>query len=379
MIYLTPELDANSLTVLRQIDELKKRIGSMVSQPRRWDGLLRRTTFAKAIRGSNTIEGYNVTVDDAIAAVEGEDPLEADVEAWREVVGYRAAMTYVLQLANDPHFRYSTDLVRSLHYMMLSHTLTKSPGQWRPGYVYVFNETKQEKVYEGPDAGLVPSLMDEFVRWLESDESTHYVVKAAMAHLNLTMIHPFRDGNGRMARCLQTLVLARGGQHLHPAFSSIEEYLGRNTPAYYDVLASVGEGAWHPKHDALPWVKFCLTAHFRQASTMVNRFERMRMMWDALDLEVKRLGLHERTVLALVDAAWGLKVRNPTYRKAAEVSENLASRDLKLLVDQGLLEPRGEKRGRFYVASAVLQAIARESNPPSKLIEDPFKQLSLGL
>lgn len=57
-------------------------------------------------------------------------------------------------------------------------------------------------------------------------------IQAGMAHLNLVMIHPFRDGNGRMARCLQSLVLARGGI-LDPVFISIEEYLGRNTQRYY--------------------------------------------------------------------------------------------------------------------------------------------------
>jgi len=62
-----------------------------------------------------------------------------------------------------------------------------------------------------------------------------------MAHLNLTMIHPFSDGNGRMARCLQSLVLARGGK-LSPEFLSIEEYLGRNTPSYYQVLSAVAQG-----------------------------------------------------------------------------------------------------------------------------------------
>ena len=79
------------------------------------------------------------------------------------------------------------------------------------------------------------------------------MIRAAMAHLNLVMIHPFRDGNGRMARCLQTLVLAREGI-LSPEFSSIEEYLGRNTQAYYDVLADAGAGHWQPERDARPWV-----------------------------------------------------------------------------------------------------------------------------
>lgn len=377
MIFSTPSLDRPSSIVLTRIEELQRRLSSMLGEPRRWSGLLRRTTFAKAIRGSNTIEGYHVTVDDAIAAVEGEAPLEADAGTWAEIVGYREAMTYVLQLSKDPHFRYSPDLLRGLHFMMLKHDLSKGPGQWRPGYVYVRNEERNEVVYEGPDAGLLPDLVSELMERLESGESHHPIVRAAMAHLNLTMIHPFRDGNGRMARCLQTLVLARGGQHLSPVFSSIEEYLGRNTRGYYDVLAEVGAGSWHPERDALPWVRFCLIAHFRQATTALNRFERMRRIWDALERETQRHQLHERVLLALADAAMGLRVRNATYRRAAEISEGLASRDLKLLVDAGLLQPRGEKRGRYYVAAPIVERIRRANETRNRAIEDPYEQLTL--
>lgn len=377
MIFKTPVLDDKTLTVLAQIEDLKKRIGSMLSEPRAWRGLLARTMVAKAIQGSNTVEGYNVTVEDAIAAAEGDEPLDADQQTWAEILGYQSAMTYVLQLAKDPHFNYSADLVRSLHFMLLRHDLGKGPGVWRPGYVAV-HDPQSQVVYEGPDAGSVPGLMAELVTSL-NEEAGSALVRAAMAHLNLVMIHPFRDGNGRMARCLQTLVLARGGQHLNPVFSSIEEYIGANVAAYYQVLAEVGQGAWHPERDASPWIRFCAVAHFRQAHTAVNRFERMRRTWDALETEVKRRGLHERMLLALSDAASGYRVRNPTYRRAADISENLASRDLKVLVDQGLLVPHGEKRGRYYVASSLIADIGRASQTPNKRIPDPYEQRSLDL
>ena len=56
-----------------------------------------------------------------------------------------------------------------------------------------------------------------------------------------------------------------------PLFMSIEEYLGRNTQKYYDVLAEVGRGSWQPGNDARPWIRFILTAHLRQARTMLRR------------------------------------------------------------------------------------------------------------
>ena len=281
MTFQTPPLSAAEIRVHEAIDELRARLRYSVSS-RRWIGLLSRVLRARAIQGSNSIEGFNVTVDDALAAVDGEEPLDASEETWRAIVGYRNAMTYVLQLADDTHFRYSTDLVRSLHYTMMSYDLARHPGRWRPGPIFVRNEATGERVYEGPDVELVPGLADELVQELNSDSRHPVMVRAAMAHLNLVMIHPFSDGNGRMARCLQSLVLAREGI-LAPEFSSIEEYLGRHQGPYYDVLAAVGGGSWQPGRDATPWVRFCLTAHYRQAVTVLRRSLELNRMLEAVD------------------------------------------------------------------------------------------------
>lgn len=374
MLFRAPNLDEKEREVISRIGDLKQSLGYAVGQgPRRWQGLLRRSTFARAIRGSNSIEGYNVTVEDAIAAAEGEAPVDADTETWAAVMGYRSAMTYVLQLAGDPHFRYSPDLIRGLHFMMIQHDLSKNPGRWRPGAVFVRDEDRNEVVYEGPEAETVPGLIDELVASLESgSDSTPGMVRAAMAHLNLVMIHPFSDGNGRMARCLQTLVLARTGV-LGPQFSSIEEYLGRNTRAYYDVLANVGAGAWRPEREARPWLRFCLTAHYRQATTLLRRSRELEKLWNSLEIELQQMGLPERTIYALADAAMGYRIRNTTYRSAAEISDQLASRDLKVLVDSGLLVPTGERRGRSYLASQRLRDI-RRTTAESKRVPDPFEE-----
>lgn len=371
MLFETPKLDGIELAVIDMVERLRKSLRYQVQEPKRWQGLLRRMAAARAIRGSNTIEGINVTMDDALAAVGGDEPLEATTENWRAVMGYQSAMTYVLQLSDDPYFKYSTDLIRGLHFMMIEYDLSKNPGRWRPGPIQVVDELRKEVVYRGPDAENVPALMEEFVRSLnQSDDSTPLVIRGLMSHLNLVMIHPFSDGNGRMARCVQTLVLARSGV-LAAEFSSIEEYLGRNTIAYYEVLARVGSGSWNPQRDARPWLRFCLQAHYFQASTLLRRTRELHILWDSLELEIKRRGLPERTILAVGDAAMGLRVRNSTYRKVAEVSNQVASRDLKMLVDRGLLIPGGEKKGRYYRASPLILGI-REKSRESKKIDDPF-------
>ena len=372
MTFQTPPLSAAEIRVHATIDELRTRLRYSVSS-RRWIGLLSRVLRARAIQGSNSIEGFNVTVDDALAAVDGEEPIDASEDTWRAIVGYRNAMTYVLQLADDPHFRYSTDLVRSLHYTMMSHDLARHPGRWRPGPIYVRNEATGERVYEGPDVELVPGLADELVQELNSDSRHPVMVRAAMAHLNLVMIHPFSDGNGRMARCLQSLVLAREGI-LAPEFSSIEEYLGRHQGPYYDVLAAVGGGSWQPGRDATPWIRFCLTAHYRQAVTVLRRSLELNRMLEAVDELVLRFKLPPRTFHALADTTQGFRLVNARYRQAAEISQNLASRDLAHLCGLGLLEAHGERRGRFYTASAITKDIRARTREPRAPIPDPFDE-----
>jgi Fic family protein len=373
MLFVSPQLTEQEAAVIKRIDAARQRLDyALRSSPRRWTGLLRRATFARAIQGSNSIEGYNVTFEDAIAAAEGEEPLDAARETWAAVTGYRNAMTYVLQLADDPNFVHSEGLLRSLHFMMLSYDLSKHPGRWRPGPIYVRREPSGEIVYEGPDAGLVSGLMADLVEALNAKDGASVMTRAAMGHLNLVMIHPFSDGNGRMARALQTLVLAREGI-LAPQFCSIEEYLGRNTPDYYAVLGEVGAGSWHPERDARPWIRFCLTAHYRQAMTLLRRTRETERMWAELEREVTRRQLPDRVIFALADATTGLAVRSSTYRSAAEVSAQVASRDLKMLVDQKLLLPHGEKRGRSYVASERLREIRGRTREARIELKDPFQ------
>jgi Fic family protein len=372
MLFRSPDLDGTEMRVLSEIDALRKDLRYLTGQPRRWTGLLRRNAMARAVQGSNSIEGYNVTLEDAIAAVEGDEPeVDPKDESWLAVAGYRMALTFVLQKAEDPYFRHSDELLKSLHFMMTGWDLTKNPGRWRPGAIFVRNDAIGEIVYEGPPAAEIQALVSELVAGLNSPPPSPVIVQAAMAHLNLVMIHPFSDGNGRMARGLQTLILAAQGV-VAPQFSSIEEYLGRNTQTYYSVLAEVGAGSWHPERDARPWMRFCLRAHHHQALTLLRRSREMNQLWDAVEELIQKKRLPDRMIPAVADAAYGRRLRNTTYRTATDVSETIAGRDLKTLVDAGLIEKRGENRGRYYVASPELIEIRRRTIEPRTPLPDPF-------
>ena len=379
MLFTGPRLDKQEKDVLGQIDELRSRLQLQLGEPRRWYGSIRRQSFARALRGSNSIEGFDAALDDAAAIGDRESPIDATQEAEAAYAGYRDAMTYVLQLSADSDFAYSEQLIKSLHFMMTNYDLNNRPGLWRPGAVWVRDDTTGEIVYEGAHRDLVPKLIDELVKELNADGSHHPLLKAGMAHLNLVMIHPFRDGNGRMARCLQSLVIARSGV-LSPVFMSIEEYLGRNTPAYYEVLRQVGGREWQPGRDTRPWIRFILTAHVRQAKTMLRRVRESERLWEDLERLAERKGVHTRSIGVLFDAAFGFRIRNATYRAVVEdtdgeaVTEGTATRDLKQLVDAGLLRAEGERRGRIYLATKELLMVRDQilrSRDPVEL-SDPF-------
>lgn len=371
MLYQYESLDDEEKRVLKRVGEMRHELRYFVAQsPRRWTGLLARMTRARALRASNSVEGINVSAEDAIAAIDNEEPAEADKQTWQAVVGYHAAMDYILQRCRDPRFAFSRDVILAVHFMISQHDLQANPGNFRPGWVGVRNTKTGEIVHEGVDRDQLEPLVEELVAYMNIDHTESAILKAAMTHLNLTLMHPFSDGNGRTARCLQTAVLASEGI-VAPIFSSMEEYIGRNQQGYYDVLAEVGGGGWHPERNCKPWVRFCITGHYRQAQTLLRRAHEIERVYEVLCKEVERYGLPERTALALLEAAAPVKVRNASYRVSADISNNLASRDLKALTDAGLLEARGERRGRVYVAGEVVMGIRNKHRLP-KAIDDPF-------
>lgn len=374
MIFTAKQIPEEYFQVIKKINELREKLRFATSDSlHRWTGLLARTALARVIQGTNTIEGINVTLDDAVAAIDGEEPPSAQDEDRLALLGFREAMTYIVQLAKDKTYQHNEGTIKSLHFMMLNYDLSKCPGRWRPGSIHISNTATNQIVYEGPDVALVPELMRELIDSLNTENKLPVIVKAAMAHLNLTMIHPFLDGNGRMARALQTMVLSRDGI-LAPQFSSIEDYIGTYPNEYYAILAEVGKGSWHPENDALPWIRFCLIAHYQQAETLLRRLVELRDLWNALEEETKKAKLNERVISALADAALGLTVRNSTYRKQADISNQVAKKDLSNLFNLGFFVAKGERRGRYYQAGDVLKEI-RNRTRVEKTRRDPFLEI----
>ncbi|MGQ0625494.1 MAG: Fic family protein [Sporichthyaceae bacterium] len=358
-----PKLARTDLTALARIAEIRTEVGMYVRDAHDWTGPLARLLRAKASQGSNSIEGHHLSLDDTLTvldghAVEGDVQVELDQAA---VQGHRDAMSYLLVLARDSFFAYDVGSLRALHRLLMQPYREKlvelkllntpghqdpRPGSWRRGHIAVGD-------YTAPDIDVVVDLLAELVETLNRPRHFSAIVCAAMAHLNYVSIHPHSDGNGRMSRALQTLVLARETDDLAPEFIGVEEWLGAHRKAYYDALTEAR------RKGSLHWVRFCLDAHLAQSESVLADAQGARRRGRILAELCEAARINDRAVLALWDAAEGRRVTNTSYRQQAELDRQAATYDLRLLDAAGLLRLVGKGAGAHYVAGDKLTTVLK--------------------
>jgi Fic family protein len=358
MIFRTPTSDSVFARQLAELDELRKRLGDQVGVAGPWLGSLRRQWRASSAVSSIEIEGFHVPADETIAVASGDELLDPRDDDRMALSCYARAMDHVGVMSDDPAFHWVDRVVLDLHFDACHFQKDKDPGQYRRKGIEVTSPHGGPPMYLGPPHDEVPELMGEVLAWLDhGDVDAHVAVRAAMAHLHLVSVHPFRDGNGRISRILQSLVLARGGL-LAPEFVSIEEYLGRNTDAYYATLQKVQGGSYQPEHDATPWVRFCVQAHVEQARRRLDQIAQAGKRWCFLEALVERRKWPDRLVIAL-EQSFFQGVDRASYAAEADVSPPTASNDFRRLLDAGLVIQQGKGRSTRYVASEPLRGEIR--------------------
>jgi Fic/DOC family len=353
MLFATPRPDSTLAQRLAELGELRARLGDQADRAGPWLGALRRQWRASSAESSIEIEGFRVPAADRLAVASGAPPDPTD-EDRMALACYARAMDHVGVMAGDPGFRWSDRVILDLHFDACHFQRDREPGRYRGHGIEVTNPRGGAPAYVAPPHEQVPALMGEVADWLErGDLDAHAVVRAAMAHLHVVSVHPFRDGNGRIARIVQSLVLAREGL-LAPEFVSIEEYLGRNTDAYYATLQQVQGGTYQPGRDPAPWVRLCVDAHVEQAHRRLDQIAQAAARWSILEEVVEQRGWPDRLVVALEQSLFHGADR-AAYAAEAGVSAPTASNDLRRLLDAGLVEQRGKGRTTRYHASGALR------------------------
>ena len=361
MLIATPKLTRKLRDGLTELDRLRVELGTETSRPTPWLGALRRQVRASAVEGSTSIEGFSVSEGEAVALVGGGRPVDPDDENRMAIACCARAMDHVGAMSGDPLFRWLDRVILDLHFDACSFQSGDGPGRWRTGPVGVTGSDGR-LVYRGPDAEQVPGLMAEAVEWLESgDLDAHVVVRAAMAHLHVVSIHPFADGNGRVSRIVQSLVLAREGL-LSPEFGSIEEYLGRHAEAYCAALNEAHGPTYDPSRDASGWIAFCVDAHLAQAHQRLNQIEDAAARWTRLEELVAARSWPDRLIVALEQSLFGGTDR-ASYAHEADVSAPTASADFRRLLDAGLVDQRGRGPSTSYIATERLKRVVTPPEP----------------
>jgi Fic family protein len=360
MLLATPKITPKLRVELDELDDLRRRLGDQAGSAGPWIGSLRRQVRATSANSSISIEGFHVPERDRVAVVSGEQQPDPTDESRMALACYARAMHHVGVMAADPGFRWLDRVILDLHFDACSFQRDKSPGLWRTGPSGVTRPGGGELAYQGPDGKAAPRLMGAVVKWLErGDLNAHVVVRGAMAHLHVVSVHPFRDGNGRISRIVQSLVLAREGL-LAPEFGSIEEYLGRHTPEYYAALQAASGGRYQPERDAGDWVAFCVGAHLEQARHRLAQMAQAGTRWSRLERMVGHRGWPDRLVIALEQSLFQGADRM-SYSREAEVSAATASADFRRLLDAGLVAQEGRGRTTRYVASEAVRREVQEA------------------
>lgn len=367
MLYRTPVLDDLETAVCARIEHLRARLDRATIREWRhplWAGRLWRLMLSHVAATARQGALNHDSCELALAAAASAQTADA---------AYRRGMTLALQMARDPSFRFSIAILKQLHSAIAQSRRAGLPGRLRRTGVTVTHEATGERWYTAPPHEDVPALLAALIDELNESSDAPAPVRAAMAHLQLALIHPFDDANGRTARCLQTLVLARAG-YRSSAFCSLDFYFGRRTQHLNDVLAAVSGGSWQPEHETRAWVRFCLAGHLWQARHVEHRVQGLTALGDALEQMLANAQVSPRLMPLLLDAALGQRVTACDGNDADDVCRLLAAEHLDAAVDAGLLNASDDDGGRAYVASRALvelrRSLIREQREDEN--EDPF-------
>ena len=187
--------------------------------------------------------------------------------------------------------------------------------------------------YEAPPARLLDAEMAKFVEWVNQPDSLDPVLKSAIAHLWFVTIHPFDDGNGRIARAIADWILARS-EKSSQRFYSMSAQIRLERKAYYDVL----ERTQRETLDITPWLEWfigCLSRALDATETTLATVLRKARFWEthgsAMMNDRQRLVLNK-----LLDGFQG-KLTPSEWAKLTKCSQDTAYRDIQDLIEQGIL------------------------------------------
>ncbi len=311
-----------------------------------WEKQFKEDAIVRSAYHGTHIEGNLLHKDEAKDVLLGKDVIGRPRDI-QEIINYRKVIEYIDEEANKKIEKITEQIIKKLHRIIVYKILTDdSAGEYRIKHVVVKNSETGEVTFRPPPPLEIPFLMREFIYWINSDNKgeLHPVLKAGIAHHELVRIHPFIDGNGRVARLLATLILFLGGYDIR-RFFSLEEYYDKDAISYYQNLQKASKG------DLSSWLEY-----FTFGASV--EFEKIKEKILKLSKDVKlkekfggrQIYLTERQVKIIEYIQEVGYLQNQSFPTVfPDISEDTVLRDLQELIKMGLLKKIGSTKGARYV------------------------------
>lgn len=286
---------------------------------------LRRENRIRTIQASLAIEHNSLSLEQVTAILEGKQVLGLP----REIQEVRNAFAAYEQL---PHWQATNcaHLLAAHERLMLG--LIDDAEQWRSGGVGIFRE--QALVHMAPPAAQIPRLMSDLLGWLDRTD-IHPLIASCVFHYEFEFIHPFSDGNGRLGRLWQTLILSQWRTEM--AYLPVESIIREQQSGYYRVLGTADQAS-----DSAVFIEFMLGA---LAQALRAGIEAEPSTVSGI-MSVKLLG---KTPLAIIQALQkSPELTIPTLAAQLAVSSRTIERHLQKLQQHGVLKRIGSAKGGHW-------------------------------
>lgn len=287
------------------------------------------------------IEGTRLTLEQAERLLAGDPVPEADPDDVQELLNYRKAFEFVSEYLEDGG-PITEGLIREIHKRLVEGVRggAAAPGEYRTVQNYVVNSVTGDIVYTPPPAHDVPIMMAELMDWINREQEVHPVLVSGISQFQFVHIHPFLDGNGRTSRLLSTLYLYRAGYDFKRLFT-ISEYYDRNRSAFYQAIQSVRERGM----DMTGWLEYFVEGLTTQLTEVRTRGEQAIRR----DVLIKEHNLSDRQAKAIghILQHGSLTIQDFEHL-CPEVNRRSLQRDLKAMVDRGVIVAEGETHHLLY-------------------------------
>ena len=314
-----------------------------------YEAKFRQEAIVRTVHHGTHIEGNQLDTGEVAAVLSGEEINARDRDV-QEILNYRNVLKYIDRKPSKKKVEFTIYDLLKIHKLPVERVLAKEQsGNLRKTQVVVKNSKTGKVSFTPPPAGKVQGLVEDFVKWLNSDYDIHPVLRAGIVHYVFAYIHPFVDGNGRTARAFATMVLFADGYDIKKFFS-LEEYFDRNAGKYYTRLQQVSNQKEQlTDKDLTPWLEYFCEGLAEELEKVKERVKKL-----SLDSKLKgrtgQIVLSERQLKLVEYIEQYGSVSNKQWRSLLrDFSDDTILRDLKDLQKKKLIKKKGSTKGAVYV------------------------------